>query len=82
MKNLVLKDEVIEAVEAGRFHIYGVSTIDEGIEVLTGVPAGALREDGMYPEGTVHYLVEQRLKDMAQKAREFGRISGRDANDL
>ena len=59
-----------------------MSTIDEGIEVLTGVPAGALREDGMYAEGTVHYLVEQRLKDMAQKAREFGRISGRDANDL
>ena len=72
-RNLVLEDSVIKAVEEGRFHIYAVSTIDEGIEVLTGVPAGERREDGTYPEGTVHYLVEKRLNEMAQAAREYGR---------
>ena len=73
LKNLVLKDEVIDAVREGRFLIYGVSTIDEGIEVLTGVPAGEPQEDGRYPEGTVHQLVEQRLRDMARRAKEIGR---------
>jgi lon-related putative ATP-dependent protease len=73
LKNLVLKQEVIEAVREGRFHIYAVSTIDEGIEVLTGAPAGQRQENGAYPEGTVHYLVEKRLLEMAQKAREFGK---------
>lgn len=73
VRNLVLKDDVIEAVQQGRFHVYAVSTIDEGIEVLTGVPAGQRREDGTYEEGTVHHLVEKHLREMAQKAREFGR---------
>ena len=77
LKNLVLKDEVIDAVREGRFHIYGVSTIDEGIEVLTGVPAGEPQEDGRYPEGTVHQLVEQRLSDMARRAKEIGRDRGK-----
>ena len=57
----------------GRFHIYAVSNVDEGIEILTGVPAGEQGEDGSYPEGTVHYLVEERLRVMAEKAREFGK---------
>ena len=73
LKNLTLNEEVIEAVRAGKFRIYGVSTIDEGTEVLTGVPAGELQEDGTYPEKTLHYLAEQRLSEMAKKAREFGR---------
>ena len=73
MRNLVLEDSVINAVKEGRFHIYAVSTIDEGLEVLTGVPAGDREEDGKYPEGTVHHLVEKRLREMAQTAREYGR---------
>ena len=73
LRNLVLKDEVVETAEGGRFHIYAVSTIDEGIEVLTGVPAGDLQPDGSYPEGTVHQLVEARLEHMAQRAREYAR---------
>jgi lon-related putative ATP-dependent protease len=77
LKNLVLKDEVVQAVRDGRFHIYAVSTIDEGIQVLTGMPAGERQEDGMYPEGTVNYLVEKRLDEMAQKAREYGRSNDR-----
>ncbi len=71
LKNLALNDEVTSAVEAGRFHVYGVSTIDEGIEVLTGLPAGERQEDGTYPEGTVHHNVERRLKEMADSARNF-----------
>ena len=60
---LTLNDEVIEAVRSGRFHIYSVKTIDEGIEILTGVPAGTLRDDGSYQEGTVHDLVNQKLAE-------------------
>jgi lon-related putative ATP-dependent protease len=73
LRNLVLDEEVIDAVREGRFHIYAVSNVDEGIEILTGVPAGERGEDGSYPEGTVHYLVEDRLRVMAEKAREFGK---------
>jgi hypothetical protein len=51
------------------------------MEVLTGVAAGDLQADGFYPEGTVHYLVERQLADMARKAREFGRGKAEDADD-
>ena len=55
-----------------------MSTINEGLEVLTGVPAGERQEDGAYPGGTVHQLVEKHLREMAQTAREFGRNSDRE----
>ena len=64
-KNLMLRYDVIDAVKAGRFHIYAVRSVDVGIELLTGVPAGA-RVDGGYPEGTIHHLVEKRLKEFAE----------------
>ncbi len=72
LRNLMLLQEVIDAVREGKFHIYAVGAIDEGIEVLTGVESGAKREDGIYPEGSVNYLVDKRLKDMAAKLRQFG----------
>ena len=81
VKNLVLKDEVVEAVEDGKFHIYAVSNVDEGIEVLTGVAAGRRAEDGAYPEGTVHNLVEQRLHEMAKNARDYGKDRDRNESD-
>ncbi|HEY83144.1 MAG TPA: AAA family ATPase [Dehalococcoidia bacterium] len=71
LKNLMLRPEVVEAVREGKFHIYAVSTIDEGIEVITGLEAGQKREDGTYPEGTLNYLVAEKLKEMALKLREF-----------
>jgi predicted ATP-dependent protease len=71
LKNLMLRKEVVDAVRAGKFHIYAVSTIDEGIEVLTGAPAGEKKEDGNYAEGTVNYLVDKRLKENATKLRQF-----------
>lgn len=61
--DLTLNDEVIEAIQQGKFHIYPVKTIDQGIEILTGVPAGERQSDGTYPQNTVHNLVSQKLKE-------------------
>jgi len=73
VKNLMLRHDVIDAVEEGRFHIYPVETVDEGIEILTGVPAGERGADGNYPEGTINFKVEQRLGELAEKQSEFGK---------
>ena len=64
--NLQLSDEIIDAVNNKLFHIYSVSTIEEGIEVLTGVPAGKKDSSGHFPAGTVNYLVYEKLKKYAQ----------------
>ncbi len=72
-QNLMLKEEVVEAVKEGKFHIYPVKTIDEGIEILTGVKAGERQPDGTFEEGTVNYLVDKTLKEMAEKMKEFQR---------
>jgi lon-related putative ATP-dependent protease len=72
LKHLMLKDEVVEAVKDGKFHIWSVSTIEEGIEILTGVPAGEMREDGSYPEGTINYLVNKRLHEFGESMKKFG----------
>ena len=69
VQNLMLNDEVIGAVRDGRFHIYPIETVDEGIEILTGVASGEVQADGTYPEGTVHALVQARLAEMADIAR-------------
>jgi lon-related putative ATP-dependent protease len=77
--HLMLKDEVVQAVKDGKFNLWAVKTIDEGIELLTGVPAGQVQADGRYPEGTVHQKVNQRLVDYANRLKEFERTmpSGR-----
>ncbi|MBI5230854.1 MAG: AAA family ATPase [Coriobacteriales bacterium] len=69
VRHLMLNDRVREAVEARRFHIHPVSTIDEGISVLTGVPAGEPDAKGVYPEGSVNRLVVDRLAGLAEEAR-------------
>ena len=71
VQNLMLKEEIVESVKAGKFNIYSVKTIDEGIEVLTGTRAGQRREDGTFEEGTVNYLVDKQLREMADKLREY-----------
>ena len=63
--NLQLSDEVVQAVKDKKFHIYSVATIEEGIEVLTGVPAGKKDKDGHFPAGTINYLVYEKLKKYA-----------------
>ena len=64
--NLQLSDEIIDAVKNKLFHIYSVSTIEEGIEVLTGVPAGKKDKNGHFPAGTINYLVYEKLKKYAE----------------
>jgi predicted ATP-dependent protease len=71
VKHLMLREDVIDAVEAGRFHVYPVESIDQGIEILTGKPAGERDEEGNYPEGSINYLVEEQLSRLAEKRQEF-----------
>lgn len=66
VRHLMLREDVVEAVREGRFHIYAISTIEQGIEVLTGIAAGELDSEGRYPEGTVYALVEARLDNFHQ----------------
>ncbi|HEY8491581.1 MAG TPA: ATP-binding protein [Dehalococcoidia bacterium] len=70
-KNLMLDEEVVQAVRDGRFHVWAVRTVDEGLEVLTGVPAGSRGPDGTYPEGTLHRRIEERLGRLAEAARRY-----------
>ena len=70
VKNLMLNEEVIKAVKEGQFNIYSVKTIDEGIEVLTGIPAGNEGKDGQYPKGCIHYLVNEKLDKLAEMEKE------------
>ena len=69
VRNLNLSDEVISAVKSGKFHIYAISTIEEGIELLTGVPAGSRDENGKFPAGTINYLVYNKLKKYAEVSK-------------
>lgn len=66
VRNLHLNDEVIDAVKKGNFHIYAISTIDEGIEILTGVPAGKKDKTGKFPAGTINYLANEKLARYAK----------------
>jgi lon-related putative ATP-dependent protease len=67
VRHLVLRRDVVEAVARGEFHIYAVENIDEGIELLTGLPAGKANGNGKYPEGSVNYLVQKKLMEMADE---------------
>jgi lon-related putative ATP-dependent protease len=71
IQNLMLKEEVVDAVKAGQFHVYSVKTIDEGIEVLTGTEAGSRRKDSTFENGTVNYKVDKQLRGMAERLKEF-----------
>ncbi|MGD8305456.1 MAG: ATP-binding protein [Ignavibacteria bacterium] len=68
VKDLMLREDVIDAVRNKEFHIYPIEKIEDGIEILTGVPAGQLTERG-YPKNTVFALVENKIRDMYEKAR-------------
>jgi hypothetical protein len=71
VQNLMLREDVVEAVTLKKFHVWPVKTIDEGIEILTGVPAGKRGPDGQFPEGTVGYRVDRRLREFAECLKEF-----------
>lgn len=66
IKNLNLSEEIVEAVKNKKFHIYAISTIEEGIEILTGVPAGKKDTNGKFPAGSINYLAYEKLKKYAE----------------
>lgn len=74
--NLMLKEEVVEAVRQGKFHLWAVKDIDEGIEILTGVKAGQRQKEGTFEEGTVNYLVDDRLRELSEALKEFAAAEG------
>jgi lon-related putative ATP-dependent protease len=80
IKHLMLRQDVINAVDAGKFHIFSVEHVDEGIEILTGIPAGSKDERGNYPEGTINALVKDRLEGMAARLTQFGKDKGENSD--
>ena len=81
VNNLMLRRDVVEAVKKGKFHIYPVSTVVEGIEILTGMKAGELQKDGTYPEGTLFRQVDDKLQEMAEMEKEFGKSKENEDNN-
>jgi lon-related putative ATP-dependent protease len=78
VQHLMLREDVVEAVRRGEFAIHAVATIDEGIEILTGIKAGERTADGSFEPGTINRLVEDKLRAFAERARAFGRRGGDD----
>jgi predicted ATP-dependent protease len=73
--NLMLNSEVIEAVASGKFRIYAIDNIEDGIKVLTGMPPGKLKADGTYPEKTFNFAVAKALKELSEA------LGGKDNDD-
>jgi len=71
VQHLMLRQDIVEAVEAGQFHVYPVRTVDQAMELLTGIPAGEQDEEGNFPEGSINQRVEARLIELAEKQRAF-----------
>jgi predicted ATP-dependent protease len=73
VRDLMLRKDVIQAVKKKTFHVWAVKTIDQGIEILTGLPAGDRDQTGHYPEGTINAKVDRKLLDLAEKMLRFGK---------
>jgi predicted ATP-dependent protease len=73
VKHLMLRPDVVEAAAAGTFRIHAVATVDEGIELLTGIAAGRRGGDGKFPDGTINARVEAKLMQFAEMRKSFGR---------
>ena len=72
VNDLMLRKDVVAAVKEGRFHVYAVKTVEEGLEILTGMPAGEKGPDGTYPEDTLNARVDRKLKILAEGLKKFG----------
>ncbi len=81
VENLMLRQDVIDAVEAGKFSIFPVSSVDQGIELLTGIPAGEPDDEGQYPPDTVNGRVMARLQEYGEKAQEFSQQKADQSKD-
>jgi predicted ATP-dependent protease len=68
----MLQDDVVAAVAAGQFHIWSVETIEQGIEILTGMAAGTRARNGTFPKGTLYHLVDAHLRRMAEVLQKQG----------
>ena len=79
LRNLMLRPDVVQAVKDGQFHIYAVNSIDEGIKVLTGVPAGERDPDGHYPEESINGRVEKKLRRFSEQLKQAGSEKPTDA---
>jgi len=75
VKHLMLRPDVVEAAEKGLFHVWPIETVDQAVEILTGLPAGQRGEDGAFPEGSVNRRADDRLAEFAKKARAFGKAA-------
>jgi lon-related putative ATP-dependent protease len=78
VKDLMLRKDVVEAVKKGKFHVYAVKNIDEGIEILTDKKAGVLNPDATYPKGTINYLVNKKLMELAEGLSRFGKENNKE----
>jgi len=81
VKHLMLRDEIVKASEEGKFHIYPVKNVDEAIEILTGIAAGKVNEEGNYPDGSINSRVSLRLEEMAVIRHEYAEASDKSNND-
>jgi predicted ATP-dependent protease len=70
--DLMLRKDIVDSVRAGQFHLFSIKTIDEGLELLSGLKAGERQPDGRYEEGTINFLVDERLAELAEGLREYG----------
>ena len=80
-KHLMLRPDIVEAVRKNRFRVYGISTINEGLSVVTGVNAGDRNSKGVFPAGSVNAKVEARLNELADQRRDFARQDGGENTD-
>ena len=81
VQHLMQRPDIVDSVREGRFQVYSVATIDQGIEILTGAPAGKKGPDGHFPEGTINRLVEDKLHRFATRAKEFAKTTDEDRDD-
>ena len=81
VQHLMLREDVLEAVRHGQFAVYPVASIDEGIEILTGVKSGERGTDGRFPAGTLNRLVEDKLRSFAERGRSFSKGGAGSAED-
>jgi len=71
VEDLMLREDVIEAVSRGQFHVFPIATVEQGIEICTGEPAGRHEQTGTFPEGSVFSLVDRRLRAMADTLHQY-----------
>ena len=71
VEDLMLREDILDAVGAGKFHVWPVAKIEEGIEILTGMTAGTRNGEGSFPAGTVFAAVDERLSKMARVMKEY-----------